>query len=176
MHKKGKMAFTYKIILATAMALFFLHSRRTTKGMSYLSAESEGFLIKSPRCYTDLPFEILDELTYPVYVIDYNWIYLFINKDARSTFGRLADQLIGKSAVEIFSDARFYAVFDKIKYAVQTKNPLHAVFESPLRGRKIVLKGHPLEDCYYFSAAILPAKHEIIDELREELKRRQEDF
>lgn len=143
--------------------------------MSYISAESEGFLIRNHQCYADLPLGILDELKYSIYVIDYDWIYLFINKNARDAFGRLADKLIGQSAIEIFSDSRFYSVFEKIRHSVATKIPLHTIVDSPLRGRQIVLKGYPLQDCYYFSAGVLPGKQEVLDELREELKRRQDE-
>jgi hypothetical protein len=143
--------------------------------MSYTFTENEGFLIKNYSKYIDLPLGLLDEFSFAVHVIDYNWICLFLNKNSRPLFGRPSDELIGKSLLDIPQDSSFNLFFEKIRNGVDKKMCVHAVVDSPLNGQKILLKGHPLEDCYYFSFTVLPGKHEVIEELREELKRRSDN-
>ncbi len=88
-------------------------------------------------------------------------------------FGQFADTLIGKNALEVFKDPKFMTIFDKIQEAVEHKLPCHATVHSPLRGKQIKLTGHPLEDCYYFSTVIMPAKAELLEELRSTLKQQK---
>ena len=135
--------------------------------------EIEKFSIGLFKRYHELPFEVLDNLPFAVYIIDYNWVYLFLNENSRAVFGDFAETLIGKNALEVFRDPKFMTIFDKIMYAVEHKTSCRATIYSPLRGKQIKLSGYPLEDCYYFSTVILPSKAEVLEELTTELKRKK---
>lgn len=127
--------------------------------------------IKTYKRYNDIPLEVLNKLPFSVYLIDYNWNYLFLNTNSRNVFGSLADKLIGRSALEVFSDVKFEPIFDNIQSAVENRSPCDCTVYSPLRGRQVNIKGHPLEDCYYFSTIVLPGKEEVLADLREQLNK-----
>jgi hypothetical protein len=82
------------------------------------------------------------------------------------------DKLIGKSAFDIFSDPKFKPIFDTISVAVEKRICSNETLYSPLRGKQVRIKGYPLDDCYVFYSSILPAKEEVLAELRRELKAR----
>jgi hypothetical protein len=132
-----------------------------------------GFSITSYNRYGDVPLIELDKLPYAAYLVSYDWVYLFINKQGRQTFGTLAEDLIGKSAREVFTGEKFKAVFDKLEEGVKKKISIEAVMYSPMRNSNINVKGYPLEDCYYFSVATLPGRQEVVDDLRNELQKRK---
>lgn len=134
------------------------------------------FSIDACKYYREIPLAALNELSFSVYIVDYQWKYLFVNKESKKVFGEFAETLIGKSALDVFSDARFKLIFDKIKRGVEKKMSINETIYSPLRGKQIVIKGYPLEDCYYFATTVLPAKDEVLGELREELNARKINF
>jgi hypothetical protein len=43
---------------------------------------------------------------------------------------------------------------------------------SPVTGKRLHIVGYRLEDCYYFSASILPDKDDLMNELRSQLNRK----
>jgi hypothetical protein len=146
--------------------------------MNYVSVPMEdklkaGFSITAYNRYGDVPLIELDKLPYSAYLVSYDWVYLFINKSGRQTFGVLAEDLIGKSARAVFTGEKFKAVFDKLDEGLQKKISIEAVLYSPMRNSNINVKGFPLEDCYYFSVAVLPGKQEVVDDLRSELRKRK---
>lgn len=136
------------------------------------ATEAIEFNIQTYKLFKELPLNVLHKLPFPIYVVDYNWKYLFINSKGRDIFGDSADNLIGVSALAFFSEAKFKPVFDKIKAGLETRITCDVTLYSPLRGRQVRIKGYPLEDCYYFCSIIVPGKDEIIAELRTELKSR----
>jgi hypothetical protein len=137
------------------------------------STASSIFLSSEYKRFDQLPLSVLDELPFSVYIVDYNWVYRFINRSARQAFGALADKLIGQNVFEVFRDKRFEQIFLGIKGDVDRRVAIHKIVESPLRGSQVILKGIPLEDCYYFTATIVPAKIEVLNELRDELNKRK---
>lgn len=141
--------------------------------MTLKSSLQKPFSIKDYQCFKDIPLEALDKLSYSVYVVDYSWAYLFINKNARKVFGSLADTLIGRSAIDAFKEPKFDNIFAKLQRGVVERIALNESVHSPLRGQQIKIKGYPLLDCYFFSVTTFPGKVEIVGELRQELKRRK---
>ena len=53
-----------------------------------------GFCIDRYKHLEELPFDVLNNLPYSVYVIDDNWVYLFVNSTSRNVFGEV-DNLLG---------------------------------------------------------------------------------
>lgn len=126
--------------------------------------------------FDQIPLHLLDEVAYSAYIINYDWVYLFINKSARDAFGPLANRLVGNSALEVFRDSKFSEIFAEIREDVDEKRAISKTVVSPLRGSQVILKGYPLKDCYCFSATAIPAKIEVLNELRGELARRKSQF
>lgn len=129
------------------------------------------FSIEHCNRYVDLPLDIINNLPISVHIIDYNWTYLYINKNSLKVLGDSAEHLIGKNALEVFKDSRFKTIFERIQKDVVDKKACNTIIYSPLGGGQISIKGYPLEDCYYFSLLILPSKDELLEELRKELNR-----
>lgn len=147
------------------------------EGTSMLSESIEiGFCVDRYRRFEELPLEVVNNLPFSVYILDYNWVYLFINRNTRDIFGEEVGNLLGKSALEVFKDAKFKPIFDKIQHSLDNKTICNATIYSPLRGKQVTVKGFPLEDCYYFYTVVLPSKAELMDELREELHRKRDEF
>lgn len=136
---------------------------------TFNSARPVEFSIDSIRNYSQLPLELLNRLSNSVYVVDYEWRYLFLNDNSKKAFGDIAETLIGKSAIDVFKGPQFQQVFDNLRDAVENKTPFSAVVYSPLRGKQVHIKGFPLEDCYFFSTSVLPGKDELLSELRAQL-------
>jgi hypothetical protein len=61
-----------------------------------------------------------------------------------------------------------------IENSVNNRTTCDETIYSQLRGRQVKIKGYPLNDCYYFYSITLPAKEELLDELRQELNKRKE--
>ena len=141
--------------------------------MAIKSGSQKPFSIKDYQYFSEIPLEALDRLNYSVYLVDYNWVYLFINKNARTVFGDFADTLIGRSALDVFKDPKFHNILAKLERGIVERIALHETIHSPLRGRQINVKGYPLLDCYLFSVTTFPGRVEIVGELSEELKKRR---
>ncbi len=135
-----------------------------------------GFCIERYRTYDELPLEDVDALPFCVYIIDYNWTYLFINKAAERVFGEKVQNLAGQNALQVFQHEQFKSIFKSIEKGVRNKVPCDETIYSPLRGKQVKVKGYPLCDCYYFYSVTLPAKEELLDELRQELNKRKDAF
>ena len=131
------------------------------------------FSIGSYKCFDELPQKLLDLLPYPVYVIDYNWIYLFVNEQSKLVYGTSSD-LVGKSALDAFRDPKFQQVFELIQIGIERRTSAVSTIYMPMYGQKIIVRGYALNDCYFFSTCTLPGKDELIQELREELKKQNE--
>lgn len=131
------------------------------------------FSVRNHRYYREIPLDQVDELPHSVYIIDYNWVYLFVNKNCKRAFGSLGENLVGQNALEKFADPKFQAIFDEITYSVKNKLPLDKILFSPLRTSQVRLTGFPLEDCYYFSSIPIPDKDDVLKELRDQLKKKK---
>ncbi len=123
--------------------------------------------------YRDVSLSGLNALPYSVYILDYEWRYMFVNDNAKKVLGVLAEEMIGRSALEISKSPVFNEVFEMLSYHLFKKLPLEVTTYSPLRVSQTRIKGYPLHDCYVLCSIPLPAKAEVMNELREELKKRK---
>jgi hypothetical protein len=140
--------------------------------MAYEKPLGTLIAIDKYRSYLDLPLAELNRLRYPVYIVDYQWHFLFINDNAKKLLGALAEETVGRSAPKIFKDPVFLEVFDKLSNHLDKKLPLEVATCSPLRTSQTRVKGYPLDDCYMFCSIPMPAKADIMNELRAELKKK----
>lgn len=115
-------------------------------------------LLFNRRTFAGLSLAELDTYRYSVYVIDYDWFYLFCNEYARQKIGY---DVTGKYIKRVWEQNRgtlFEPLFQKLQKAVEDKVEIVLYDFSPVTKNKIQIDGFPLEDCYYFSVKDLPAE------------------
>jgi hypothetical protein len=120
--------------------------------------------------FSDLPLENFNTVKFSIYVLDFDWNYLFINDFVKRNLGSRADNLIGKNMwrefEELATDPSFAIMRKNAEKGLQT----NIVTTSPVNSQRLNIIGHTLKDCWLFSASILPDKDELLDELRNVLK------
>ena len=120
--------------------------------------------------FSELPLDEFNKLKYSVYALDFNWNYLFVNDFVKRNLGSRADNLVGKNMWQEFEELAIDPSFAMMKKNAEKGLRVNIVTTSPITSQRLNIVGHPLEDCWLFSASILPDKDELIDELRNELK------
>jgi hypothetical protein len=122
--------------------------------------------------FAELPLDHFNELNFSVYVLDKNWNYLFVNRFVKKNLGDKATDLIGKNMWEEFKELATDPSFILLKRNTEKGLDTNFITTSPVNSQRLNVIGHPLKDCYLFSASILPKKEDLIDELRNELTRK----
>jgi hypothetical protein len=123
------------------------------------------------KSFSDLPLEDFNKLKFSVYIIDFNWNYLFVNDFVRENLGAKGENLVGKNMWETFEELAADPVFQKMKANMDQRIVTNIVTTSPLNFKRLNIIGYPLSDCFYFSASILPNKDSLMTEIRKELVR-----
>ena len=123
--------------------------------------------------FQEIPIDQLNTKKYSIYIIDYNWNYLFANSHAIEKSGGIS--VIGKNIRSVWEEHpnfRFEPVYNLLKENVDQKKAFDLRSRSPITRKAIEIVGHPLADCYYFSIYELPDKESLIKELQSVLRRR----
>jgi hypothetical protein len=131
------------------------------------------FPITEYKKFAELPFDKLNSLKFSVYIIDFSWNYLFVNEFVQTNLGERGKDLIGKNMWVQFKELATHPSFQTLKRNSEKGIVSNLIAISPVNGKRLNITGYPLEDCYYFSASILPDKDDLIDELRNELGKRK---
>lgn len=131
------------------------------------------FPISQYRTFSELPLEKFNSFKFSVYIIDFNWNYLFVNDFAKNLLGERGKDLIGKNMWTQFKELEVDPSFKLLRKNAENGITTNMTVTSPVLGKRLNITGYPLEDCYYFSASILPDKDNLIDELRNELGKRK---
>jgi hypothetical protein len=131
------------------------------------------FPITEFKKFDELPFEKFNSLKFSVYILDFEWNYRFLNDFAKSYLGERGRDLIGKNMWEQFPELTTHPSFHQMRQNSEKGVTTNMIVVSPVNGLRLNITGYPLEDCYYFSASILPDKNDLIDELRSELGKRK---
>lgn len=122
--------------------------------------------------FHDLPIDELNKKKYSIYVIDYDWNYLFANEHAIVQTGGM--NLIGKNIRTVWNENpgfKFEPVYNLLRENIEQKRRFDLKSRSPVTRKAIEIVGHPLSDCYYFSVYELPDKESLLQELKRVLKR-----
>ena len=127
------------------------------------------FPIVDYKKFSELPFERFNTLKFSVYILDFNWNYLFLNDFAKRYLGERGNNIIGKNMWDVFPELGYDPSFILLRRNSENRITTNIISVSPLNGKRLNITGYPLEDCYYFSASILPDKDDLLDELRQEL-------
>jgi hypothetical protein len=129
------------------------------------------FSIVKYKKFSELPFHEFDNLKFSVYIIDFQWNYLFVNDFVRKNLGARGEGLVRSNMWTAFPELAKDSVFMLLKSNMEKGITTNLVTTSPLNGKRLNISGYVLDDCYYFSSSILPDKDDLLNEIRNELKR-----
>jgi hypothetical protein len=127
------------------------------------------FPITEYKKFSEIPLEKLNTFKFSVYIIDFDWNYLFVNEFAKNNLRDRGKDLIGKNMWEVFGELQTDPGFNLLKKNSENGIVSNMIVTSPVTGQRLNITGFPLDDCYYFTSSILPDKDNLIDELRSEL-------
>lgn len=122
--------------------------------------------------FSELPFDKFNTLRISVYAFDYDWNFLYVNNFVRENLGERGNNLEGKNLWEKFPELLVDPVFVNLKNEMELGNDVQVTTTSPITGHKLSVTGYMLSDCYVFSSAILPKKEELINDLRNQLRKK----
>ena len=131
------------------------------------------FPITEFKRFDELPLDKFNTFRFSVYIIDFNWNYLFVNEFARKNLGERGKDLVGKNIWREFKELAAHPSFLQLKSNTERGIASNMIVTSPVNGKRLNITGYQLTDCYYFSASVLPDKDDLIDELRNELSKRK---
>jgi hypothetical protein len=117
----------------------------------------------------ELPYEDLNALKFAVYILDFNWNFLFANSIGCSNLKATLDDLKGENLWKMFGNTNNDPQFKTIITDVESRRASNITTVSAITGRRVNVTGYPLEDCYYFSVSLLPDKEDLINDLRSQL-------
>ena len=153
------------------MSLLF-NFRGNSPYTDYIS-DMHKFPINNYKKFIELPLDQFNRLKFSVYIIDFNWNYLFVNDAAKNNLGERGNNLMGKNMWEEFKELAADSTFNLIRKKMEQGVAVNLETISPVNGKRLNITGYPLEDCYYFSSSILPDKDDLIHELRNQLGRQK---
>jgi hypothetical protein len=131
------------------------------------------FPINNYKKFIELPLDQFNRLKFSVYIIDFNWNYLFVNDAVKNNLGDRATSLMGKNMWEEFKELAEDSTFILMRKKMEQGITVNMETISPLTRRRLNITGYALEDCYYFSSSILPDKDDLIHDLRNQLGRQK---
>lgn len=121
----------------------------------------------------ELPLDKFNTFRFSVYIVDFNWNYVFVNDFAKKNLGERAEGLEGKNMWAEFTEFATDPSFLLLKSNSERGIASNMIITSPVNGKRLNITGYRLMDCYYFSASVLPNKDDLIEELRNELNKRK---
>lgn len=130
------------------------------------------FPIANYQKFAQLPLREFDRFTFSVYILNFNWDYLFVNKFAADNLGLDSSDLVGKNIWTQFpalaSDPNFLTLRKNLESNIATN--FRTV--SPLTSLRLNISGCRLDDCYYCTSSLMPNREDLLNELRREITKR----
>jgi hypothetical protein len=123
--------------------------------------------------FDELPLTRLNELNFSIYILDFNWNYMFVNEFVKKNLGSRAENLVGKNMWTVFPELAADPSFQQMKRNAEKRVLTNVTVISPINSQRINIIGYPLDDCFYFSSSILPDKNDLLQELRNELGKKK---
>jgi hypothetical protein len=127
------------------------------------------FQLSNYSYFNELPFGHFNKMEYSIYLLDFNWNYLFVNKFVYSNLKVADNSFVGKNMWETFPLLAADPDFRIMKKKMEKKKATNLITTSPLTGQRLSIIGSALEDCYFFSSSIMPNKADLITDLRKQL-------
>ena len=132
----------------------------------------QKLIVPSLAKFSELDTEQFNSLKFSVYVMDFNWNYLFVNDHVKQNLADRGANLTGKNMWQHFGELAADPSFVLMKNEVERGAQVNFITTSPINGQRLNIVGYPLTDCYFFYASQLPKKDELLNELRAELENR----
>ena len=120
--------------------------------------------------FSELPFDTFELLDTSIYVLDFNWNYLFVNQFVYKNL-KATESFVGKNMWETFPLLAIDPDFRLMKKNMEMNKATNIITISPLTGQRLSIIGYALEDCYFFSASIMLNKEDLISDLRKHLEK-----
>jgi hypothetical protein len=130
------------------------------------------FPITEYKKFEELPLEELNKLKFSIYIIDFNWNFLFLNEFVHKIHGKRVKNAIGRNLWDVFPELASNPLYQMMKKNIEKGIVVNQVTHSPVNGLRVNIVGYPLEDSYYFSSSILPNKQDLLQELRAQLHKK----
>ncbi len=131
----------------------------------------DHFSINNLTSYRQINLSELDRYNHYIYLISFDWNYIFVNEFVKKNLGERSVGIIGKNMWEVFPELAKDTTFLQMKKDMENGKPAAFITVSPLSGQRIHIKGWPMEDCYFFTSSILPGKQDLLNELRSEMQK-----
>lgn len=129
------------------------------------------FPIANYQRFAQLPLQEFNRLNFSVYVLDFDWKYLFINQCAASRLEINPAELIGQNIWERFPQLMTDINFQKLRQNLENNIAVNFRTVSPLTLLRLNISGIRLEDCYYCTSSVIPNREDLLTELRNELQK-----
>jgi hypothetical protein len=126
--------------------------------------------------FNDLPLSKLDETRFSVYVIDRDWNYLYVNRFVKENLGERGAGLAGKNMWRTFPELGMDPMFKTLRERSEQGLDSDLTTVSPLTFQRINVTGQVLQDCYLFTASIVPRREDVISDLKSELRKEKKEF
>jgi hypothetical protein len=123
--------------------------------------------------FEELPLDQLNNLKFSVYIVDFNWNFLFLNDITSKNHGKRVENAVGANLWTTFPELMADPIFKIIKKNMEKRVVINQVTVSPVNGQRVNIVGYALEDCYYFASSILPDKQDLLQDLRSELNKKK---
>lgn len=131
------------------------------------------FPIYEYKAFHELPLDKFNTFKFSVYILDFQWNYLFVNDFVKTNLGDRGRDLIGKNMWSTFPELASDPVFVQLREKMERRITVNAETNSPLTSHRLHITGYPLEDSYFFTSSILPDKEELLNEIRMQLAKRK---
>jgi hypothetical protein len=131
------------------------------------------FPINEYKTFSELPLDKFQTFKFSVYILDFNWNYLFVNDFAKANLGEKMSHILGKNMWNEFKELAADPVFNQIRDKMDRRLSCSYETTSPLNGQRIYITGYPLEDCFYFTSSILPDRQELLNDIRNQLTKKK---
>ena len=86
---------------------------------------------------------ILDSISYPFYVLDKEWRFTYINKEAMQTNSRIGKTYVGQNIWELYPELIGGELYQKYYEACSTKTPIHTIYKSIIHEKIYEIHLHP---------------------------------
>jgi hypothetical protein len=130
------------------------------------------FPIANYQRLSQLPLHEFDRFKFSVYILDFEWNYLFVNQFVKLNLGSRAADLVGKNMWLEFPELKVDPNFKLLKKNLENGIVTNLTTTSPINSQRLNISGYRLEDCYYCTSSILPNKQDLMEELRREISRK----
>jgi hypothetical protein len=150
----------------------FLYLCNSFKAKAAVSAMHK-FPINNYNHFSELPLDVFNTFKFSIYIIDFDWNYLFVNDFVKENLKDRAEGIIGRNMWKTFPELAADSSFGQMREKLEQRISHSFVTTSPLTSHRLYISGYPLNDCFYFSSSILPDKEELLSDIRKELSKRK---